>query len=244
MKFSSILLCLGLGITACSDMSVDSDDTVVGTSNPDPSAQIVDDMFVLPADFKLDEYVEINPDVKYIQIVQELKKQNAAFLDSMKMTSDSIKQEDGTMVPIATVMKERYAADTSAFIHEDTAFTHKVFLMAGYSEDLWVSADSLNSEQRGFLVRFNKIQSGEPSIKEDKDFVLKFDYDEDLMAPHFLTFGRLEGRPYRYCKGASEIGLLKSEVIPDTLGLRPRIMDYNAHLFCLNKEDGLVYSIK
>ena len=244
MKFlASFALTASLAVVACSDMSMDPDDTVIGTSNVDPGAQIETDLFVEPADFDLNTYLEINSDVKYSQIIQAVRSRNQAFLDSMSMTQDSVELEDGSKKPIAAVAKERYNADTSAFIHSDTAFTHKVFLMAGYKEEMWPSADSLNKEQRFMVTLFNLVQSGKPSINEDKKFIEEFVYDEDALRLHYVIFGALEGRAYRYCE-AGEMGAPKSEIHPDTLGVRPRIMDYNAHIFCMNKKDGLVYSIK
>ena len=236
-------LIASLVFVACSDMSVDSENIAMAPTNSDPHAQITYDVFSVPADFDLKVYLEINPDIKSNQIIQAVRARNAAFIDSMAMLQDSVTLEDGTVTSIGAYAKTRYKADTAAFVHDDTAFTHKVFLLAGYNEEDWISADSLNKEQRLMICRFNLIQSGEPSIKEDKEFIEKFVYDESLMELHYAVYGGLDGRAYRYCK-STELGTLKSEIVPDTMGVSPRIMDYNAHLFCLNKEDGLVYSIK
>jgi len=47
MKFlASFALTASLAVVACSDMSMDPDDTVIGTSNVDPGAQIETDLFV------------------------------------------------------------------------------------------------------------------------------------------------------------------------------------------------------
>ena len=230
-------------LLACSDMSSDSSDFTVTTSSLQPGSQVEKEFLVEPSDFDLKTYLEINPDIKYNQIIQAARQKNQAFMDSMSMTQDSVELKDGTKMSIAAVAKERYNADTAAFIHSDTAFTHKIFLMTGYKEDMWISADSLNREQRAMMVRFNLIQSKEPSIAQDKKFVNKFVYDEKAMELHYVVLGALEGRAYRYCK-KGELDKPKSEIPPDTLGQAPRLMDYNAHIFCLNKEDGIVYSIK
>jgi hypothetical protein len=229
-------------LLACSDMSDDPSNFSVVTSDLQLGSQIEKEMFVAPSDFDLKTYLEINPDVKYNQIIQAVRSKNAAFMDSMSI-KDSITLSDGTQTTVEDVYKERYQADTSAFIHSDTAFTHKIFLMTGYKEDMWVSADSLNREQRGMMVRFNLIQPKTPSIAEDKKFVNEFVFDEEAMELHYVVLGALEGRAYRYCQ-KGEMDKPKSEIVPDTLGKAPRIMDYNAHVFCLNKEDGIVYSIK
>lgn len=230
-------------LSACSDYSADANDFAVGTSNPDPSAQISTEMFYQPDDFDLAKYLELNPDIKANQIIRALKDENKSFIDSMSNTADSIAAEDGSMMTVGAYMQKRYALDTAEFIHGNAEFTHKVFLLAGYGEDLWKGVDEIDKEQRSMLVRFNKIQHGKASIKEDMDYVNNFKYDESLLERHYVMFGILEGRPYKYC-ASSEIGTEKSLIVPDTLGVRPRIMDYAKNRFCKNKEDGLVYSIK
>lgn len=240
-KLKLTIVGMALCMAACSDMSVDPSDQAIKTSNPVMNVRS-EVMFAAPEDFDLETYLTINPDVKYNQIIRAVRTLNKPRLDSMKITSDSVTTAEGETITVGKFATAAYNADIEEFL-SDSAFAHRVFLMAGYGDDLWQAVDSLNSEQKKMMARFNVQQAGAPSVAADKKFIDEFQYDEELLAPHYVTFGILEGRPYRYC-AAKEMGVLKSEAPLDTIGKRPFIVDYSANLFCLNKDDGLVYTIK
>ncbi|MDD5943456.1 hypothetical protein [Fibrobacter sp.] len=250
VKFALIGTALVLG--ACADYSVDSDDMAVKTSNAGNGVHDVT-FYKMPSDFDLDTYLSLNPDVKYFQIIDRLRNQdNKPRLDSM--ANNDTKAE-------ATAL---YNADNEAFL-ADEALVKKAFLMAGYPESMWEGAAELNKEQKAIVLRFNKQQiGGAPSAAEDVAYLDNFVYDPDLYEMHYAAFGILDGRAYRACAAAditipagnpqagktvvSKAASIEKQVativnLADTLGAKPRIMDYSSYYFCQNAADGQIYPI-
>jgi hypothetical protein len=249
VKFALVGATLIMG--ACADYSVDSDDTMVKTSNPGNGTRDVA-YYVLPEDYDLDTYLTLNPDVKYYQIINKLRNQdNKPRLDSM----------NGETKTDATAL---YNADNEAFL-ADEALAKKAFLMAGYPESMWAGSEALDKEQKAVILRYNKQQiGGAPSSADDKAYIDNFQYDPELYQMHYAAFGILEGRAYRICKaaditipkgysqsGKTVVSKEESDAKPlvtivnlaDTLGARPRMMDYSAYYFCKNEADGRTYPI-
>ena len=211
--------------------------------------------YALPDDYDQDTYLKLNPDVKYYQIINMLRTQdNKPRLDSMQSQDAEIKAE-------ATAL---YNADNDAFL-ADEALAKKAFLMAGYSESMWAGAEALNKEQKAVILRYNKQQiGGAPNSAADMAYIDNFQYDPELYQMHYAAFGILEGRPYRVCTqaditipagypqaGKTVVSMVESNAKPlvtivnlaDTLGARPRMMDYSAYYFCKNEADGRDYPI-
>jgi hypothetical protein len=250
VKFALIGTALVLG--ACADYSVDSDDMMVKTSNAGNGTRDIA-YYALPDDYDLDAYLKLNPDVKYYQIINMLRTQdNKPRLDSMQNAETKAE---------ATAL---YNADNDAFL-ADEALAKKAFLMAGYSESMWVGSEALNKEQKAVILRYNKQQiGGAPNSAADMAYIDNFQYDSELYQMHYAAFGILEGRPYRVCKpaditipagypqaGKMVVSKVESNAKPlvtivnlaDTLGARPRMMDYSAYYFCKNEADGRDYPI-
>lgn len=250
VKFALIGTALLLG--ACADYSVDSDDMAVKTSNAGNGVHDVT-FYQMPSDFDLDTYLALNPDVKYFQIIDRLRNQdNKPRLDSM--LNNETKADASAL----------FTADNDAFL-ADEALVKQVFLMAGYPESMWEGAAALNKEQKAIVLRFNKQQiGGAPNTAEDMDYLKNFQYDPDLYEMHYAAFGILDGRAYRACKSAditipagnslagktvvskdASIDPTVASIVnlADTLGAKPRIMDYSSYYFCKNDADGLVYPI-
>lgn len=237
---------------ACADYSVDSDDMMVKTSNAGNGTRDIA-YYALPEDYDLDAYLKLNPDVKYYQIINKLRNQdNKPRLDSMQNAETKVE---------ATAL---YNADNDAFL-ADEALAKKAFLMAGYSESMWAGSEALNKEQKAVILRFNKQQiGGAPNSADDKAYIDNFQYDPELYLMHYAAFGILEGRAYRSCAknditipagyanaGKTVVSKEESDAKPlvtivnlaDTLGARPRMMDYSAYYFCKNESDGRTYPI-
>ena len=249
VKFALIGTALVLG--ACADYSVDSGDMAVKTSNAGNGVHDIA-YYKMPSDFDIDTYLALNPDVKYFQIIDRLRNQdNKPRLDSM--ANNDTKAE-------ATAL---YNADNEAFL-ADEALVKKAFLIAGYPESMWEGAAELNKEQKSIVLRFNKQQiGGAPSAAEDVAYLDNFVYDPDLYEMHYAAFGILDGRAYRACAAAditipagpqagktvvSKAASIEKQIativnLADTLGAKPRIMDYSSYYFCQNAADGQIYPI-
>lgn len=227
-----------LGLTACSDMAVDENEAIG-----------------MPSDFSVSEYVKINPDVKYQQIRKDLMDNffyNKARQDSSK---SAWLLEDGSVVISETMpaggsfandvrkaAKDAIEADNEAFL-ADTALAHEVFSKyIGFDDSLWV--EELDPDVKTAICEFNKQQTGAPDVKEDKAFLKNFSFNEDLMANHYLMLGTLEGRAYRYCTKSDNLSTTFAEVVPDTLGSAPFMLDYSANRFCYDSTSAQKYIIQ
>lgn len=251
VKFALVGTALLFG--ACADYSVDSDDMMVKTSNAGNGEHDIA-YYAMPEDYDLDTYLKLNPDVKSFQIVDRLRNQdNKPRLDSMASADAEVK----------AAATERYNADNDAFL-ADESLMKKAFLLAGYQESMWPGLEELNKEQKAVLLRYNKQQiGGAPNSADDKAYIDNFQYDVELYDMHYAAFGVLDGRAYRNCTknditipagyaNAGKTVVSKQESIAkevasivnlaDTLGAKPRIMDYSSYYFCKN-DDGLIYPI-
>jgi len=227
VKASLVLFSLILG--ACSDMAA---------SDPDIG---------LPADFDVAVYSTLNPDIAYNQILVDL--QNNGYYNQPRfdsMTATMLNPATGNqMADTATqhAAKASYAADNNVFI-SDSAFAHKVFLMAGYTDSMWKGVDSLNSEQKKYIDRFNKQQVGVPSLSDDMAYIDNFVFDSTLIEQHYLLLGSINGRAYRYCDGV-EVGDEKNQDLHAVrVGGAAKIWDYSAFSFCYDSSSGKIYAIK
>src|SRR5574344_1827243 len=230
-------LCAVLMCCACSDMSADSDE--IAAIQAGTATQTISDY---PADFNTSVYSELNQDIAYEQILADLR--NNGYYNPARMDSMSAVTSAGTPdTAVRNPAKAPYAADNAVFL-SDTAFAHKVFLMAGYSDSLWKGGDSLNSEQKKYILRFNRQQTGLPSLEEDRNYIPLFAFDSSLIKQHYLFIGAMNGRPYRYCTESSEMGMEKSELTPDTLKATAKILSYSAYRFCYDRNSGKSYAIK
>jgi hypothetical protein len=94
------------------------------------------------------------------------------------------------------------------------------------------------------ICAFNLVQADSvPSLEKDKAFLENFKYDSLLVEKHFLLQGRYEGRPYKECE-AGKTGILRSEVVPDTLKDAGIFYDYGAYTYCLDPVTHQVYTLK
>ena len=235
------VLGLALGLMACSDLGVGENEAVG-----------------MPADFSLDEYIKINPDVKYQQIHKDLVDHsyyNKARLDTVQkavMMPDSTIVVDYESFPAGAKLardarkaaQANVDADNEEFL-KDTALVHKVFsVYIGFADSTWPGVDSLDSDQKAAIFGFNKQQTGAPNVKEDKEYLEKFEFDEDLMFNHYLLLGTLEGRAYRYCKKGESKSTPIDKFVPDTLGSAPIMLDYSAGRFCYDSTSAQKYLIQ
>ena len=247
---------------ACADYSVDSEDVMIKTSNPGNGTHDIA-YYVAPEDYDLEIYLSINPDVKYFQIVEQLRTvDNLPRLEAMKSDDPEVK----------AAAKAAYDADNAKFLGDET-LAKKAFLMAGFPETMWPGIDSLTSTDaatvklmkniKSMMLRFNKQQlAGEPSVAEDIAYIDNFQYDYTLLDKHYVVFGVLDGRAYRNCtetditipsgenagkhvvarEVSADPSIAKIVNLADTLGAQPRKMDYSANYFC-RYVDGLSYPI-
>jgi len=81
------------------------------------------------------------------------------------------------------------------------------------------------------------------NIREAEDYLKNFSYDSTLLERHFVSVGRPEGRPYKYCRNGEATNTLRSQDLALKVGA-PVFYDYGSKLFCLNEADGLIYLLK
>jgi len=238
------LLISGMIVAACSDMGVD-EDVAVG----------------LPSDYSLEEYLAINPDIKYQQVKKDLADNQFYNVDRFDSANNSymVAEGDDSVFVIAPARpdnsnfaKEARAKANASILDDnenflsDTALVKEVFLTyLGFADSLWKGADSLDKDMRSALCLFNKQQKGAPNSAEDRAFLENFKYNERLLEKHYLFLGAMEGRAYRYCNQSDSRSLKMESAVPDTISANSSTMlDYRSFRFCYDSTSAQKYLIQ
>lgn len=257
MKNTIKFLCASFGIAAlvaCSDMAVNENEALNA-----------------PSDFVLADYLAINKDIRAEQVLADLKKNkyyNAGRMDSLGAMNKVDKEGEicfvyekgvcegfkaGTEAKKARdLAKADTAKDNAAFL-SDVELVRMVFTdFIGFNDSLWNPhvdstgvLDSIDSDIKAAVLRFNRQQIGAPNTAEDRKYLEEFTYDESLFEKHYLLIGIQDGRAYRYCNASDSRTLPFADVVPDTIrGSGPFALDYSARAFCYDSTNATVYSIK
>jgi hypothetical protein len=101
------------------------------------------------------------------------------------------------------------------------------------------------------VPKAEKIVEAENYLKDfyyyssDGKIVYGQKFDSTLVEQHYHSFGRYDGRPYKYCE-QGHIGVEKTQELADKLmsdNNRVTYYDYSKYLFCFNKDDQKIYVI-
>ena len=238
------LLISGMVMVACSDMGVDKDEAIG-----------------LPSDYSLEEYLAINPDIKYQQVKRDLEVNQFYNPDRFDSASNSyyVYEGDDSVFVIAPAKPENseFARDARAKANEDINADNKEFLKdsalvkevfvtyLGFPDSLWKGLDSLDKDMRTIVCLFNKQQKGPPNSKEDRAYLENFKYNERLLEMHYLVLGAMEGRAYRYCTNQDSRSKKMSAAVPDTIvDNSATMLDYRNYRFCFDSKKNEKYLIQ
>ena len=203
-----------MGLTAAAMM------TACSSMEPDS-----DDRFsgLLPADFQVAEFAKVNPDVVAIQAAASITSANTAWIAANG-------EEAST---------EAVAADSKAFWDNlDQVQT----IHTRYLNQVWRGVDSLGLKEREAIQRFNKYGTND-DLAYVENF-LKDQVDSNLLMVSYISFGKAEGRPYRFCTDQDAKKSVKSWELPGVLV--GTTTNYSAYAFCQQGEgaDATLYVVE
>jgi len=72
------------------------------------------------------------------------------------------------------------------------------------------------------------------------DYLENFPLDSVLIIKHYKSYGRSDGRPYKYCEDGHK-GVEKTQNLADRRG---NYYDYGRYTFCLDRADQKIYVVK
>lgn len=205
---------------------------------------------MLPEDFVLSEYAEINPDLAFFQVESKIKSDNKTFMVSERAVKvDSIAKADST-------------ADATTFL-ADAATMETLYTFLKYNEQSpWTTFEEMSTRNtpryefapdsfsdgvvnlfQQILLPFNSLGK---TPAEDLAIVQSYydEIDSILIEKQYTLYGEIEGRPYRFCE-ADETVVLRDKNDPEQATLNTLgTPDFRPNKYCKDAASGAVYLIK
>jgi len=248
MKKMYVFLCLVwvLFLGSCSaDLSMDNEEAVRAD---------------LPADFKWQDYAEINNDVKMSQIIFDVREKNKEYgkedsASKARSNCLSILQDENFSKKVYVEYmqcpeqgwnpnkkcsgKFAYNGNYTKVNGTDTTCVIDGCWNGGWNELLADWQDNLVNYSGTVKAMCQFIPKAENSADVQR-YLDEFNFDPYLIEQHYHFFGRSDGRPYKYCAGA--VGEEKTQSLADKrASLNDYYYDYSRYTFCLDKNDQKIY---
>ncbi len=174
-----------------------------------------------PDDFSDKEYAEVNWDLVTIQMKNAIAAKNG---------KSSAKALD--------------AKEIEVFFDKEESIKEIFTKYVGFADSIYPGFEKLKTGKmymdfRETLYAFHI--TGNTATK-DLAFLKEFKVNYDVIREQYWMVGRIEGRPYRFCK-SGETKQLKVKDQSQAEAVRTK-WDYSAHLYCKNKADGLDYMVR
>ena len=205
---------------ACSSIELDEDDIFEVYGN------------MLPDDFVLAEFSEINPDIAVSQILDTIKNLNKDFKGTEKQKSEfalEFAQGDGRRIAIDYLKWDSVKVEEMTGVVETEAAKGLMPSVNNAREEVMWLKYTIFSEQSELAILKEFMEN---SNKKDS----KFKVDSILITRSYVQYGKKNGRAYRYCSD-DELDNPKKEVIAEDA-------DYRDKSFCYNKDDKTVREIE
>jgi len=184
---------------------------------------------LLPPDFDLAKFSELNPDIAASQAVDTVKLLNTAWENKRK--------ESGSSPTQITNLKNQ---DKTAFFNGDGKIIAKNYLNWGDATIDSVVALAIKAPNfadttaQGRLNRFNIYGESNTELAFLENF-LKTQMDSSLVMKTYVLYSKKDGRPYRKCKPselANEVKNINMEGVIDIQSGSRHTYDYSELLFC------------
>lgn len=207
---------------------------------------------MLPEDFVLSEYAEVNPDLAFFQVESKIKSDNKTLMASERAVKvDSIVKADST-------------ADATAFL-ADAATMETLYNFLKYNEqNPWTTFEEMSSKAipryeyapdsfsvksmvnlfQQILLPFNSLGK---TPAEDWTIIQSYyaQIDSVLIEKQYYLYGEIEGRPYRFCKADETVMTLRDKNDPEQATLNTLgTPDFRPNKYCKDAASGAVYLIK
>jgi hypothetical protein len=175
-----------------------------------------------PSDFSVKEYAEINWDLVTAQMKDSIEYKNSK-LSKAKRTID----ED----------------EIDLFFDKEESIKELFTKYVGFADSTWPGFDKLKTGKLYIDFReplYDYHQIGNTATK-DLAYLKKFPVDYNVIQMQYVLIGKVEGRPYRYCKD-KESKTLQVADSSQAVAVRTK-WDFSANAYCKNKKNGQVYLI-
>lgn len=196
---------------------------------------------LLPKDYVLSEYLEINPDLISFQIQSQIKSNNAELRSTEAISKEDSIADVTAFLADAAVMEELYnLLGYDSYKKWTTLEEMAVILVPRTYTDGVYSAGKVNLFTL-VLAPFNSLNK---TPEEDLAFIKNFKIDSTLIELHYSFYGEIEGRPYRFCK-ADENEVVQDKTDPNQALLNASgAPDFRPNKYCKDAVSGTVYLIK
>ena len=175
-----------------------------------------------PSDFSSKEYGEINFDLIKVQMKDSIAARNAL----KKKTSEDMDEKE-----------------IDLFFDKESSIKTIFVKYQGFDASIWPGFEKLKSgvmysDFRKPLYDYHTF--GNTATKDVK-YLESFKPNYDVLKAQYILIGKVEGRPYRYCKD-KEAKTLKVADETQAVAVKSK-WDFSANFYCKNKKDGQVYLI-
>ena len=175
-----------------------------------------------PSDFTAKEYGEVNFDLIKVQMKDSIAAKNAL---KKKTPADMDKKE------------------LDLFFDKEESIKTLFTKYQGFADSIWPGFDKLKDGKIyvDFRTPLYDFHIWGNTATEDLKYLESFKPDYNVIKMQYVLIGKIEGRPYRYCKD-KESKTLKAADESQAVAAASK-WDFSAHFYCKNKKDGLVYLI-
>ena len=113
----------------------------------------------------------------------------------------------------------------------------------GFDESIWPGYETLRDGKIyiDFRTPLYDYHIWGNTATKDLQYLDSFKPNYEVIKMQYVLVGKIEGRPYRYCKD-KESKTLKAENESQAVAVASK-WDFSAHFYCKNKKDGQVYLI-
>ncbi len=175
-----------------------------------------------PADFSVEEYGEINFDLIKVQMRDSIAARNAL----KNKTPDDMD-----------------AKELGLFFDKEESVKKIFTKYQGFADSVWPGFEKLRDGKLyvDFRIPLYDYHIWGNTATKDLQYLESFKPDYNVIKMQYVLIGKIEGRPYRYCKD-KESKTLRAENEKQAVPSKSK-WDFSANFYCKNKKDGQVYLI-
>ena len=175
-----------------------------------------------PVDFSVEEYGEINFDLIKVQMRDSIAARNAL----KNKTPDDMD-----------------AKELGLFFDKEESVKKIFTKYQGFADSVWPGFEKLRDGKLyvDFRIPLYDYHIWGNTATKDLQYLESFKPDYNVIKMQYVLIGKIEGRPYRYCKD-KESKTLRAENEKQAVPSKSK-WDFSAHFYCKNKKDGQVYLI-
>ncbi len=175
-----------------------------------------------PSDFSAKEYAEVNFDLVKVQMKDSIAARNAL----KNKTPDDMD-----------------AKELKLFFDKEESVKKIFTKYQGFADSIWPGYEKLRDGKIyvDFRTPLYDYHIWGNTATKDLQYLESFKPNYDVIKMQYVMIGKIEGRPYRWCKD-KESKTLKAENEKQAVAVKSK-WDFSANYYCKNKKDDQVYLI-